>query len=55
MPRNRVLAIIASIALVTIAYVMWQRAEPPKPMGTPIGSGASSSSTSAPKLGKVQQ
>ncbi len=55
MPRNRVLAIIASIAFVTIAYVMWQRAEPPKPVGAPIGNGASSSSTSQPKLGKIQQ
>ncbi len=54
MPRNRILAIIASIALVTIAYVMWQNAEPPKPMSAPLSPAASSSPTSEPKLGKVE-
>jgi hypothetical protein len=55
MPRNRVVAIIVSIAMVTIAYVMWQKAEPPKPVAPPIGNQASSASTDKPNLGKVEK
>ena len=54
MPRNRVLAIIVSIVVVAAAYVLWQRADPPKPMGTPINGAGSASPMNKPNLGKVE-
>ena len=58
MSRNKVLAILAAVVVSAFAYVMWQRLEPPKPMGPALpgaGGAASSSPTSSPKLGKVQE
>ena len=52
MPRNRILAIIAAIVAVTVAFVLWQRMDPPKPVGAPLNGAGSASPMNQPKLGK---
>jgi hypothetical protein len=53
MPRNRILAIFVSVIAITVAYVMWQKMEPPKPMSAPLTGAASASPTTKPNLGKI--
>ncbi len=55
MSRNRLLAVLAAAVLCTLAFVLWQRADPAKPVNTGGAITPGAASASPAKTGSVER